>query len=85
LRLSGRETNKIIISNQQSSTEYNLMTIQLDLIKQSQLIGKLVLDRQTMEEIGKVDRVWLNPHTHRIIGFTSKSGLLGMKKRSFAW
>jgi len=61
------------------------MTIQLDLIKQSQLIGKLVLDRQTMEEIGKVDRVWLNPHTHRIIGFTSKSGLLGMKKRSFAW
>ncbi len=61
------------------------MTIQLDLIKQSQLIGKLVLDRQTMEEIGKVDRVWLNPHTHKIIGFTSKSGLLGMKKRSFAW
>jgi uncharacterized protein YrrD/uncharacterized protein YjbJ (UPF0337 family) len=61
------------------------MTIQLDLIKQSQLIGKLVLDRQTMEEIGKVDRIWLNPHTHRIIGFTAKAGLLGMKKRSFAW
>ncbi|NJL91576.1 MAG: hypothetical protein HC916_18690 [Coleofasciculaceae cyanobacterium SM2_1_6] len=38
-----------------------------------------------MEEIGKVDRIWLNPRTHRIIGFTAKTGLLGMKKRSFAW
>ncbi len=61
------------------------MTIQLDLIKQSQLIGKLVLDRQTMEEIGKIDRLWLNPRAHRIIGFTTKTGLLGMKKRDFAW
>lgn len=61
------------------------MSIQPELIKQSDLLGKLVLDRQTMEEVGKVERLWLNPYTHKIVGFTAKSGLLGLKKVSFAW
>lgn len=61
------------------------MSIQPELIKQSQLVGKLVLDRQSMEEKGKVERVWLDPRTHRIVGITCKSGFVGMKKLSFAW
>ena len=61
------------------------MSIQPELIKQSQLVGKLILDRQSMEEMGKVERVWLDPRTHKIIGITCKAGLLGMKKISFAW
>ena len=61
------------------------MSIQPELIKQSQLIGKLVLDRQSMEERGKVERVWLDPRTHRIVGITCKSGFIGMKKLDFAW
>ncbi len=61
------------------------MSIQPELIKQSQLVGKLVLDRQSMEERGKVERVWLDPRTHRIVGITCKSGFIGMKKLSFAW
>jgi uncharacterized protein YrrD len=61
------------------------MSIQPELIKQSELLGRLVLDRETMEEVGKVERLWLNPHTHKIVGFTAKSGLLGLKKVSVAW
>jgi uncharacterized protein YrrD/gas vesicle protein len=61
------------------------MSIQPELIKQSQLVGKLVLDRQSMEERGKVERVWLDPRTHRIVGITCKSGFIGMKKLDFAW
>ncbi len=61
------------------------MSIQPELIKQSQLIGKLVLDRQSMEEMGRVERVWLDPRSHRIVGITCKSGFIGMKKLDIAW
>jgi len=61
------------------------MSIQPELIKQSQLIGKLVLDRQSMEERGRVERVWLDPRSHRIVGITCKSGFMGMKKLDLAW
>ncbi len=61
------------------------MSIQPELIKQSQLIGKLVLDRQSMEEMGRVERVWLDPRSHRIVGITCKSGFIGMKKLDLAW
>ena len=54
-------------------------------IQQSELLNRLVLERRTAEEVGRVNELWLNPHLHQVVGFTCKSGILGSKKRSFAW
>lgn len=54
-------------------------------IQQSELLNRLVLERRTAEEVGRVNELWLNLHSHQVVGFTCKSGILGSKKRSFAW
>lgn len=45
----------------------------------------MVLDRSTAEEVGRVNELWLSVREHQVVGFTCKSGILGSKKRSFAW
>lgn len=55
------------------------------IVKRSELINRRTIDRRTAEEVGRVDQLWLDPQSHRAIGFTCKSGLLGSKKRWFAW
>jgi uncharacterized protein YrrD len=59
------------------------MNEQPEFIKQSQLLGRLVLDRQTTEAIGKIERLWFDPRTHQVIAIACKSGLF--KKRLVAW
>jgi uncharacterized protein YrrD len=59
------------------------MNTQLQAIKYSELINRLVLNRQTAEEVGRVNDVWLDCNSHKVVGFTCKSGILGSKKRSF--
>lgn len=66
-----------------ANTRCESMSEQPELMKQSQLLDLLVLDRQTTETLGKVDRLWLDPRTHTILRISCKSGLF--KKRSFAW
>ncbi len=61
------------------------MDTQLEVIRQSDLLNRLVLDRRTTEEVGRVDQFWLNPQSHQVIGLTCKSGFLGNKKASFNW
>lgn len=61
------------------------MNTQQELIKQSEVVNRLVLDRSTAEEVGRVDNLWLTPQFHQIVGLTCKSGFLGNKKRSFSW
>ncbi|MCA1993621.1 MAG: PRC-barrel domain-containing protein [Coleofasciculus sp. S288] len=61
------------------------MDTQPELIKQSEMLNRLVLDCRTTEEVGRVDQLWLNPLFHQVVGLTCKSGLLGAKKRLFAW
>lgn len=61
------------------------MSMQQSVIRQSDLLNRLVLDRRTAEEVGRVERLWLNPQIHRVEGFTCKSGFLGNRKRSFNW
>lgn len=61
------------------------MDTQPELIKQSEMLNRLVLDCRTTEEVGRVDQLWLNPLFHQVVGLTCKSGLLGGKKRLFAW
>jgi uncharacterized protein YrrD/ElaB/YqjD/DUF883 family membrane-anchored ribosome-binding protein len=54
-------------------------------LKQSDLLGRLVLNRSTMAEMGRVEFLWLNPKDHQIVGMTCKSGLLGREKHRFSW
>lgn len=59
------------------------MTTQSEVIRQSDLLNELVLDRNTMEEIGRVEVLWMYPQAHRVLGFICKSGLLGNQKFAF--
>ncbi len=54
-----------------------------ELIRQSDLINRLVLDRATMEELGRVELLWSYPPSHRVLGFICKSGFLGKQKSAF--
>lgn len=61
------------------------MSTSQQIVRRSELLNRHTIDRRTAEEVGRVDRLWLDPHKQRAIGFTCKSGLLGSKKRWFAW
>ena len=54
-----------------------------ELIRQSDLINQLVLDRSTLEELGRVELLWMYPPAHRVLGFICKSGFLGSQKSAF--
>lgn len=61
------------------------MDTQLEVVRQSDVLNRLVLDRRTTEEVGRVGQLWVNPQSHQVIGLTCKSGFLGNKKSSFSW
>ena len=62
-----------------------MSTSQQQIVRRSELQGRRTIDRRTAEEVGRVDRLWLDANSQRAIGFTCKSGLLGSKKTWFAW
>ncbi|MBD2328869.1 PRC-barrel domain-containing protein [Alkalinema sp. FACHB-956] len=59
------------------------MTAQPDYIKQSELLDQLVLDRASMEELGRVEVLWSYPKLHRVLGFICKSGFMDRRKTAF--
>ncbi|MGI0492348.1 PRC-barrel domain-containing protein [Alkalinema pantanalense CENA528] len=59
------------------------MTAQPDYIKQSELLDQLVLDRTSMEELGRVEVLWSYPKLHRVLGFICKSGFMDRRKTAF--
>jgi uncharacterized protein YrrD len=61
------------------------MSKQPEVLKQTELLNRLVLDRHTAEEVGRVRELLLDPPAHRVVGLICKSGFLGSKKRSFTW
>ncbi|NES18633.1 MAG: photosystem reaction center subunit H [Symploca sp. SIO3E6] len=61
------------------------MSKQPEVLKQTELLNRLVLDRHTAEEVGRVVNLLLDPPAHRVVGLTCKSGFLGSKKRFFTW
>lgn len=61
------------------------MTTAQQIIKRSEFFNRRVIDRKTVEELGRVDQLWVDPQSHHAIGFTCKSGFLGNKKRWFPW
>ena len=61
------------------------MNTQPESVRHSEVLNRLVLDRRTTEEVGRVEQLWLNPQSHQVVGLTCKSGFLGGNKRSFTW
>jgi uncharacterized protein YrrD/polyhydroxyalkanoate synthesis regulator phasin len=59
------------------------MTTRPEAIRQSELLNQLVLDRNSLEELGRVEVLWMYPHKHQVLGFVCKSGFLGAKKTAF--
>ncbi len=54
-----------------------------EFIRQSQLIDKIVLDRATMDECGRIEVMWCYPKVHRVLGFICKSGSFNATKMAF--
>lgn len=56
---------------------------QAEVIRHSELLNQLVLNHRTMEELGRIEVLWMYPPAHRVLGFVSKSGFLGRQKLAF--
>lgn len=56
------------------------MSTQPEVVSQSQLLNQLVLNRSTMEELGRIEVLWMYAPSHRVLGFVCKTGFLGNKK-----
>ncbi|MBF2027835.1 MAG: PRC-barrel domain-containing protein [Oscillatoriales cyanobacterium C42_A2020_001] len=54
-----------------------------DVVRQNELLNQLVLNRSTMEELGRIEVLWMYPPAHRVLGFVCKTGFLGRKKLAF--
>jgi len=61
------------------------MSTPQQIVRRGELLNRRTIDRSTAVEIGRVEQLWVDSQSHRTIGFTCKSGLLGSKKRWFAW
>ncbi len=59
------------------------MTTLPEEMKQSELIHQLVLDRHTLETVGKVEQLWMYPKQHRVLGLICQSQLLKGRKSVF--
>ncbi|MBD1862680.1 MULTISPECIES: PRC-barrel domain-containing protein [Trichocoleus] len=51
--------------------------------RQGELLNRLVLDRETAEELGRVDQIWMVPELHRVMGIICTTGFLKGKKQMF--
>jgi uncharacterized protein YrrD len=54
-----------------------------EFVRQSQLLDRMVLDRATMDECGRIEVMWCYPKVHRVLGFICKSGSFDRTKKAF--
>jgi uncharacterized protein YrrD len=54
-------------------------------MRQSELCGRLVLDLETTEEVGRVSQFRVDPNTQQVEGFVCKSGVLGLENVPISW
>ena len=52
-------------------------------IRHSELLHSLVFDRLTTDDRGRVERLWMYPQAHRVLGFICKQGLMSQKRWAF--
>lgn len=50
------------------------------IIRHSELLNRLVLERDTGQEVGRVERLWMYPQAHRVMGVVCRSGRFGGKR-----
>jgi uncharacterized protein YrrD len=51
-----------------------------EVVRHADLLNQLVLDSNSLEELGRIECVWMYPQVHRVLGFICKSGFLGGQK-----
>jgi uncharacterized protein YrrD len=61
------------------------MSTDTAILQHSNLMNQMVLERNTTEDLGRVDQLWLDSKTHQILGLSCKSGFLGRNRRGFTW
>jgi sporulation protein YlmC with PRC-barrel domain len=54
-------------------------------IRHSELCNQLVIDYDTLEEVGTLDNLLIDVKRSQVEGLVCKSGLLGRQKQTFAW
>lgn len=54
-------------------------------IRQSELHGRLVIDLETTEELGRLSHFLVDVKTHQVEGFICRQGLLGQTQQSVPW
>jgi uncharacterized protein YrrD len=54
-------------------------------LQQSSLLGRLILNHETTEEIGHIKEFWLDPGIPQVTAIVSESGLLGRKRQFIRW
>lgn len=59
------------------------MAAQPEVVRQSELINRPILDRVTQEDLGRVEVLWMYIPIHRVLGLIGKSGFLGKQKVAF--
>jgi uncharacterized protein YrrD len=59
------------------------MTDAFTTLRHSELLHRLVLDRTSTDEFGRVDVVWMDPEADRVMGFVSKSSRFTKKRFAF--
>jgi uncharacterized protein YrrD len=52
-------------------------------IRHSELLHCLVLDRSTTDDRGRVEVLWMYPQVHRVLGFICKIGLMNQQHLAF--
>lgn len=62
-----------------------MTTFSETVIQQSKLIGRLILNRDNAEEMGRVNQFWLDISKHRVAAMSCKSGFLGRNVQFFRW
>ena len=62
-----------------------MVRAQSNLVKYADLLGRLVIDRGSTEEVGHIEQIWIDPALHRTIGLTVRSGLLGRQRHAVVW
>ena len=54
-------------------------------VQQSELLDRLVLDFDTTEVVGRVEKLWLDILSHQVKGLTCTHGIFNREKHSFFW
>lgn len=63
----------------------SLTTFSKNTIQQSSLLGRLILNHETTEEIGHAKEFWLDTTTHQVMAIVSESGILRRKVQFLRW